>query len=596
MKKSLSCILCFILAFVIISSCRKDFANENSGENPPPVRPDLTILVNTTVAGFLVDENDDPVMNAVVSAGNKQVNSDEFGYFRITNVSLPKTAGLVRVMKSGYLDAYRTILPVAGKEVFTRIKITPRPNSQVIDANVGGVVNFTGGGSITLPSSGVVVASSGASYSGQVHVVSRWINPSDLHTILYQSPGDLRGTDSEGHLTLLDSYSMLEVHLADGSGQKLQIAPGKQATISMPIPAAFAGTAPAAVKLWSFNEVTGLWKEEGSAERNGNNYTGEVSHFSFWTGATGIPLVEFTAQIVNSSLQPLANVPVGIRPAGQPFNAGVDQLGYTDINGVVYGSIPANWQLVMSVLTPCEIEAYSTNFFSGNSDIDLGVITANQGQGMMTITGTVTNCSGQPVTNGYVQTYDGSFNNRIPIVNGAFTFTGFMCSNTTSSYVAVDRDAFQQSITHTGAWGPGTINLGNISACGISTIGTLSFTIDGVTRQFAEPNDTLAAFYSNAGLGYTTILNLDQGQNANPDFVLQFEGQGNVTSDHKVTEIFSVHFPGGRAYAPVPLTVNITEFGLPGGFITGSFSGMMLDFPANGIHNVSSEFRIRRHH
>ena len=38
---------------------------------------------------------------------------------------------------------------------------------------------------------------------------------------------------------------------------------------------------PASIPLWSFNEKTGLWEEEGSAALQGNVYVGEVAHFSW---------------------------------------------------------------------------------------------------------------------------------------------------------------------------------------------------------------------------------------------------------------------------------------------------------------------------
>ncbi|MFT4024806.1 MAG: hypothetical protein QM664_13600 [Flavihumibacter sp.] len=54
--------------------------------------------------------------------------------------------------------------------------------------------------------------------------------------------------------------------------------------------------------------------------------------------------------------------------------------------------------------------------------------------------------SDQPVTNGYVQTYDGGFYNRIPIVNGQFSFSGLTCVNNTVNMVVIDNDSHQQNM------------------------------------------------------------------------------------------------------------------------------------------------------
>lgn len=591
--KTFTRILVLLTAIVVFNSCRKDRAHERYTENNLPQKPDLSVKVTTSVAGFVMDENDNPVGRVQVVAGTKEVLTDEFGYFSISDVSLPKTAGFVKVEKTGYFTGYRTFLPQEDKESFVLIKLLPKTNFGNIDAVSGGTVNTPEGARVTLPSNGVVVASGGAAYTGTVNVAMRWIDASDRETVRLSAPGDSRGIDNEDHLKLLNSYSSIAVELTDNSGQLLQIAPGKQATISIPVPSSLSGSAPATIDLWSFDESNGLWKQESTAVKNGNSYTGNVSHFSFWDGATGVPLVQISARIVDASLQPLVNVAVVITIAGQPDNSGFGKFARTDANGFVFGSVMANTNFVLKVITPCATDAYSHNFNTANSDIDLGTFTGNMGQGLVTITGTALDCNNLPVTNGYVQTYDNGFYNRVPIVNGAFSFTGLACTNTETTFVVIDNNAYQQSTPQTINLITGANDLGVIAACGTSTIGTISFTIDGVTRNLVEPADTLAAFFISPQGIWTAVLKLSP--NTNPDINFQFDGGAAVGNGHKVTEIFSKEFPGGRAIAPVPLTVTITEYGSVGGFISGSFSGLVLDFPNNGVHNMSCNFRIRRY-
>jgi hypothetical protein len=590
MRNLLSGILCTLIMAALVPSCRKDYAREHYEEDINPVKPDFTQKVQTDVSGFITDENNNPVFNAGITAGNKTTTTDKFGYFHITAASVPQVAGFVKVSRAGYFPGYKTFLAHDGGKAFIRVKLLPQNNPGNIDAGTGGAVDLPGGARVSLPSNAVVIASSGTTYTGAIHVSAHFLDPSNIQAVQLQSPGDTRGVDEDGHLRLLNTYSILAVELRSNTGELLQIAPGKQAAITMPVPASLAGTAPTSIALWSFDETTGLWKEEGKATKNGSNYTGNVSHFSFWTGAVGIPLVEFSVQIINTALQPVANAAIGIRGAGEPFNAGFGRFGYTDANGFVSGSIPANRQLILNVLTPCETEAYSHPFATTASDLDLGAITGNLGQGMVTITGNAVNCSSQPVQNGYVQTYDNGFYNRINIVNGAFSFTGLACTNTVASYIAIDQGANQQSAPQTISLTSGLNDLGTITACGISTVGSISITIDGVTTTMAEPADDLSAFFGTQSGGWTAIVKT----NSSPVFNFQFDGPSVTGTGHKVTEIFYDPFPGGRAIAPVPLTVNISEYDVPGGFVTGSFSGLMLDFPANGIHNVSCEFRVRR--
>jgi hypothetical protein len=548
MKNFLSGILCILIITTLLYGCRKDYAREHFSEEVPSIKPDLTVKIQTDVSGFVVDENNKPVFRAAVVAGNKTATTDEYGYFHITGASLPEIAGFVKVSKNGYFTGYKTFLAEEGGKAFVRLKLLPVNNPGDIDAGTGGAIDLGGGARLSIPSNAVVIASSGAAYTGTINVSAHYIDPTTIQAAQLQSPGDTRGVDDEGYLRLLNTYSTLAVELTDNTGQRLQIATGKQATITMPVPSSLAGSAPATIKLWSFDESNGLWKQESTATKNGNTYTGTVSHFSFWTGAVAIPLVQFSVRIVNTALQPLANIAVGIRGAAEPFNAGFGRFGFTDADGYVSGAIPANTQLVLNVLTPCETEAYSHPFNSGSSDIDMGTLTGNLGQGMVTITGNAIDCSSQPVINGYVQTYDNGFYNRINIVNGSFSFSG------------------------------------------ISTVSSISFTIDGVTDTMIEPADELMSVFNSQSADWTTVLKIN-----NPSFNFQFSGPAATSGIHQVAEVFGPGFVSGRAYAPVPLTVTVTEFGIPGGFIAGTFSGMMLDFTTSQVYNVNCGFRVRRH-
>jgi hypothetical protein len=593
MKKNYFQIL-MIAAAVLLFSCRKDQAHEQYTGDPNPIKPDLTIKVITHVAGFITDENNKPVYRAQVTAGTKQTLTDEYGYFSIRDVSLPQTAGLIKIVKNGYFQGYKTVQPQTGKESFVRLKLLPKTNTGTIDAAGGGSVTLTSGARVVLPANGVVLANGGSPYSGTVNVAAHWIDASDIAMHELSMPGDARGVDKEGNLAFVRSFGVLAVELTGSGGQLLQIATGKNATITIPVPATMNASAPASVPLWSFDEVEGLWKQEGTANKTGNVYTGDVSHFSFWDGAVGLPLVNLTTQIIDAALNPLANVAVGVRYAGQPLNAGFGTFAHTDANGVVTGAVPANTSLTLSVLTPCALESYSHNFTTNSTNIDLGTITGNLGQSLVTITGTATNCSGQPVTDGYIQLYDNGFFNRASIVNGVFSFTGVTCTNQVTNLVAIDNTTHQQSSVQLLNLVPGMNNIGAVSACGTSTVGVINYTIDGVPKTIVEPARTISGYYTPAGSGWTTILDVIPAPGTS-EFNFQFDGGTAIGSLHNLADIFTTAVADGRLTSSLPLTVTITEFGDAGGFISGQFSGTMNEFTSGTPHTINCNFRVRRY-
>ena len=121
----------------------------------------------------------------------------------------------------------------------------------------------------------------GNEYSGEVKVFAKYLDPSKLET-LEEMPGDLTGVDSEGNMMGLTSFGMLAVELTSQDNNEVYLPVGEKARITMPVPADLLGHAPETIPLWHFDEEIGTWLEEGSAQLVGDQYVGEVEHFSFW--------------------------------------------------------------------------------------------------------------------------------------------------------------------------------------------------------------------------------------------------------------------------------------------------------------------------
>ncbi|MDO9712525.1 carboxypeptidase regulatory-like domain-containing protein [Paracraurococcus lichenis] len=97
-------------------------------------------------------------------------------------------------------------------------------------------------------------------------------------------PGDYRATDTAGRPTELESFGAIHVDLLDdATGQPLRIRPGAVADVRIPVPPSKT-TPPASIPMWSYDEATGFWKEEGTARlqttSQGSFYAGQTSHFS----------------------------------------------------------------------------------------------------------------------------------------------------------------------------------------------------------------------------------------------------------------------------------------------------------------------------
>jgi hypothetical protein len=596
--KSINLKWVFPIAIALITigviSCQKDLSGDIPNNAP---LPDLTSKVASTVSGFVTDENNAAVQGASVQVGNITVTTDAFGYFAVYNTQVTKNAAVVTVSKAGYFKGIKTYIAETGKSAFFRIKLIPKSTSGSFDAATGGTVSASGGLSILFPANAIVNASSNAAYSGNVNVAVHWINPAatDLPQVM---PGDLRGLDEDGYLKVLTTYGMAAVEMTGSGGELLQIATGSKATITFPIPGSLSGSAPADLPLWYFDESLGLWKQDGSATKNGSNYVGDVSHFSFWNCDVPSNFVQFNCTIVDGSGQPIPHVLVKISRVSNPNSAG---YGYTDSSGYTGGAVPNNAQLLLEVFPDwnCGTAIYSQTFTTGSTNISLGTITVNNTSYIANLSGTVTDCNAMPVSNGCVLVSVNQRYYRFAVSNsGTFDFNILMCSPSSSAdIIAEDLTNMQQGTALTVTLNSGSNVLGNLQACGTNTAQFINLTVNGTNYNLTSPADSIMQT-GNSGTptsNYGSVYGFGTMQNY---INFSYTSTGLISVGAPVNLAFlSTSYINDSLGITTPIAVNITEYGAVGtGFIAGNFTGILQGAipPPGGTYNVNCSFRVRR--
>ena len=142
----------------------------------------------------------------------------------------------------------------------------------------GGTVAFSGT-TVVFPANGII-DSKGKPFTGSAQVKATYFDPTN--PLFYGCfPGEFAGVRSNSTETGIESFGFINVEIMNNA-EKLQLASGKPAQFTMPIPAALRTRAPQTIPLWYYDEVQGKWIEEGSATKQGNNYVGTVAHFSSW--------------------------------------------------------------------------------------------------------------------------------------------------------------------------------------------------------------------------------------------------------------------------------------------------------------------------
>lgn len=571
---------------ILTFNCQKEISGE--GNPTLPVSPSAPITA--TISGRIVDDNNQPASGVSIKVGSKTATTNAKGYFRIIKASLDKNATVVIAEKTGYFKAYRTFQATSGAN-HVSIKLIKKILAGTINSSTGGEITLTNGSKIALPANGVVKAT-GSSYSGTINVYAAYIDPTAAD-ILQTLPGSFMADDKNGKRVVLESFGMLAVELESAAGEKLQIASGKTATLTTAIPSSVLSAAPASIPLWYVDEQTGLWKEEGTAVKNGNTYVGEVKHFSFWNCDTGIIGINLSMTLKNQTGAPLVNIYIKLTRSNGNFT-----YGLTDSLGQVSGLVPINETLQMSILDGCYAPVFVQNIGPFTQNTNLGVITITTPlAGLLTIKGTVLNCSGGPVTNGYV-IIDHDYPAYMSIINGQFNLVTYNCGyvSPTCDILAVDNDAQQQNtVTGIPVTSPVT-NVGTIIACGTSTIQYINYVLDGTNYSLSSVASPADSFYSSS---YTTQIN--------PNYTTYFNGAGHSSnillffqSAATVAGVYPIDYLQVRTYLrtqlQTPTEVNVTSFPpTVGGFYEGNFSGSFKDSTDLSVtHTINGNFRLRR--
>ena len=548
--------------------------------------PGSTVVGN--VSGFVTDETDQPVPGASVQAGNMTTHTDQFGYFEINNTELLQNAAMVTVQQPGYFKGIKTFIAVVGQEAFFRIKLIPKSTAGTFNGSLGGTLSLPNGLNITFMPAGIINATSGESYTGNVNVAAYWINPvaSDLNRIM---PGDQRAIAADGTLKQLTTFGMAAVELTGASGELLQIAPGKKATLGVTIPASILAYAPATIPLWYFDEKTGLWSEQGTAVKSGNTYSGDVSHFSFWNFDISGEFIHLNGTVTDAAGNPLKNVLVKIALQNNPHAAA---YGFTNAQGYFSGAVPANSTLVLEITggAECGTPLYSKTFTTANSDIALGKMIVDAQAGLAGVTGIITDCSGNPSPYAVViMQKNGQFYRTKADKNGRYAITTSLCNST----AAVELQAYDLASAKYSETAQYIINTtkttnADLQACGNTSSQYINYTINGVSYYFTYPADYFAPVTPDQYFTFAV-------SNSNTDEAgFQFSGADILGNGPKPLSYFMASQIHDNLIMSSPVMVNLTEKGENDQVFAGKFSGI---FTGTGTghkqYNISCSFRVK---
>lgn len=289
--------MALLMMLMTFASCSKiqDLLNEgddddddSGGGNPPELVEGR--MEDIALSGIVRDASGTPIEGVSIVSGSSAATTNTDGFFefdQIQVVSVQNDRSVVRFSKAGYFDVVRSMdadddaadgasweVVMCKKENndFTSIKTYSSSSDQTLQA---------GEMKIDMPQDGYKVDGTGVGYTGKVKSEMVYLDPNNERFSEMMPGGDLAAVRTDNSSAQLVSYGMTDLNMYAENGDKLQLKDGCKAKLTFPIPAGMGENPPASIPLWSFNEKTGLWEEEGSAALQGNVYVGEVAHFSW---------------------------------------------------------------------------------------------------------------------------------------------------------------------------------------------------------------------------------------------------------------------------------------------------------------------------
>ncbi|MBL7886550.1 MAG: carboxypeptidase regulatory-like domain-containing protein [Flavobacterium sp.] len=590
--------LVFSFAFMLILFFGCQSENDVEQQSVAEFQENFGQSVSRDFIGYVVDTNNNPIQNATISIGTSTVQTDVNGLFILNNADVFERFAYIKASKSGFIDGSRAMIPTSGKN---NVRIMLLSNAPIATITSGSASEVALNSETKVNFDGAFQDANGNPYSGNVSVSVYHLKPSN-DNIEKIMPGMLYGATESGEEAILQTYGMLNVELKGTSGQKLQIANGHTAQITMQIDNSQISTAPSTIPLWHFDEENGYWIQQGNATKVGNQYVGNVTHFSWWNCDAFSATVDLNLTVKDSSGGFLSNAKLKLTVNSTNFSS---FLFYTSDDGLASGVVPVNEVITLKAYNICGVEIYSTQIGPFSQKTNLEVILPNSVDESVKVKGKILKCNNEIVTNGYVVMRLG--NNLIfsSINDGDYEFNTYSCLSINQFTIeGFDFDTFQSTGKTTYNMSHPLTNINTLKACN-SIVEYVSFKINGedtiITENIDSQNNLGIVTYGNNLFANQLTIYANAGNPSNSNYSLIMECASNQlgsyttsNSSFRIQQYFSPFnhftFVNGLTYTS-GYKFKINKFGNIGDYIDVEFSGTTITTQTYNITGIAHVIR-----
>lgn len=234
-----------------------------------------------SIEGFAYSaETGKPLAGLRIAVAGQTVDTTADGAFTLSGVAAGRH--VVAVGGTGIATTFETVEVLTNESSFLEAFAPAIDFELTFDASLGGDAFDGSSGARAMFGAGTLIDANGDAVSGDVTVSLASLDPG-RPLELRAFPGEFSGVRDDQSEVAIETFGPMEITVMQG-GEEVNIAPGQTAEIAFPI---YDFDAPETIPLWSLDEATGRWVEEGIAVRsldeNGNDvYRSTITHMSWW--------------------------------------------------------------------------------------------------------------------------------------------------------------------------------------------------------------------------------------------------------------------------------------------------------------------------
>jgi hypothetical protein len=377
----------FLLTLVLmLAGCRK---NEDISDTVDIEYP-TEIFITTSVKGTVKGSRGNAIPGAIVQIGSITKTSDFNGYFQFESISAKKSGEIIKVEKPGFLTAYKTFYPQKDAVIYVDLEMISESGN--ISAGSNDPVKIFGNKNSEISIKGNEFMQNDNSYSGQLTIKPYWSFITDKDFFEKQF-GDPVGYDKYFKTKGISSYGIIGIDIFNVSGQKIEL--GKGNLIELKINNTFQNS-PSEISVWKFNFEKQKWLETNIKARlitlaDRNYYIAEVENTGIYNFGTNFNVYEKEIDIVSSTGTKAQFLDVSIN--SENLNYKITQR--TSDKGKIITYLPADQKSEISII----LENIP---FIQTIKKDESVVNIPADQKLITVIGKMSDCSGNPLHDGYI--------------------------------------------------------------------------------------------------------------------------------------------------------------------------------------------------